>query len=89
MNALLDISKETIEDISIEKKFEDLEESMGKVRRKLFAELGEVKKICFSLKLQNEILKNLLKEINPNKIEYSYLENGMLFDIKEPKEACG
>lgn len=47
--------------------FEQLCDSMGKVRRRLFSELGEVKKMCTGLQLENQQLKTIIQEIRDDK----------------------
>jgi hypothetical protein len=45
---------------TMQRQIDELVESMGKVRRKMFAELGEVKKICSDLKEENAHLRQVL-----------------------------
>lgn len=66
-----------------------MEESMGKVRRKLFSEMSEMKKLYADLKKENEELKTMLKELKNEKTEWAYGENGRLFDVREYREAIG
>lgn len=44
----------------MQRQIDELVESMGKVRRKMFAELGEVKRICADLKEENAHLRQAL-----------------------------
>lgn len=44
----------------MQRQIDELVESMGKVRRKMFAELGEVKRICADLQAENANLKKAL-----------------------------
>lgn len=45
----------------MQRQIDELVESMGKVRRKMFAELGEVKRICEDLKEENANLRQALE----------------------------
>lgn len=62
----------------MQRQIDAIGESMGKVRRKLFAELGEVKKVCFMLQQENESLKGMLKS---EKVEWKYSVNDKLFEV--------
>lgn len=46
--------------------------SSGKVRRRMFAELGELKKLCQLLAIENEMLKDMLREKKREKTEWLY-----------------
>jgi hypothetical protein len=58
-----------------------MNESMGKVRRKLFAELGEVKKLYAEMKNENESLKSKINTLHHEKTEWLYQTNESLFEI--------
>jgi len=73
----------------MQKQISDMHESMGKVRRKLFSEMGEVKKLYEELKDENEKLRMKLKEMNNEKTEWVYTTEDRLFDVRERQEACG
>lgn len=61
--------------------------SMDKVRRKLFAEQGEWKKLVLAMQVENLELKQKLKEISGEKIEWTYQKEGCLFDVQDPLQA--
>lgn len=63
----------------IQQQIDQMNESMGKVRRKIFSELSEVKKLCQSLQEENESFKNALKELRNEKTEWDYDKNDLLF----------
>ncbi|MEN6512242.1 MAG: hypothetical protein ABFD00_10500 [Chloroherpetonaceae bacterium] len=63
----------------LQKQVDQMNDSMGKVRRKLFSELGEVKKICSELQQENYDLKNLIKELKNEKTSWLYKTEGRLF----------
>lgn len=65
----------------MQKQLDAMNESMGKVRRKIFAEIGELKKLIHCLQQENELLKNRLME-SP-KIDWDYSKNHELFSIKD------
>jgi len=60
-----------------------MEDSVGKVRRKLFAEMGEIKKMYGEMKIENEKLKDALRLLNDEKTEWDYGQDGYLFDVCE------
>lgn len=64
-------------------------ESMEKVRRKLFAEMGEVKKICLKLVNENEELKTMIREMKNEKTDWVYGEKDCLFNVREYKKTIG
>jgi len=69
------------------KHIDDKCESMDKVRRKLFSELGELKKVCFRLMTENEELKAAIKEIRNEKTEWEYAKGDYLFNVREYQES--
>ena len=65
---------------SMQKQIELMHESMHKVRKKLFGELSELKKLYAQIKEENDALKS---KINPPKqTEWNYQKEGVLFDVK-------
>lgn len=60
-----------------------------KVRKKLFSELGEMKKVCAALQEENEQLKSTIQEIRHGKTQWTYRQNGYLFDVSKHQEAVG
>lgn len=80
------LENETTENIklaSMQKQIDIMSESVGKVRKKMFAELGEVKKLLHTLKTENETLKKEIRELKGEKIEWLYPESDYLFAVKE------
>lgn len=80
------LDNETPENIKLDamqKQIDVMSESVGKVRKKMFAELGEVKKIMHILKTENETLKQEVRLLKGEKIEWLYPESEYLFAIKE------
>ncbi len=55
----------------------EMNESMGKVRRKLFAEMTELKKVISEIQKENQVLKS------KQPIEWDYNKPEYLFDISE------
>jgi Tfp pilus assembly protein PilO len=82
MNALqLEFNFENKAEIEVEleymrKQIAEMHESMGKVRRKMFAELGELKKLCSGL-------KDELADLKVENIEFTYGQEGSLFNVSE------
>ena len=62
-------------------------DSMGKVRRKMFAELGEMKKACAVLQQENDELKAMLRELKFGKDQWVYGQNDKLFELRNCQES--
>lgn len=73
----------------MQKQIDEMCESMGKVRRKLFSEMGEMKKLYAGLQKENEELKTMLKELKGEKTVWTYEKKDCLFDVQEYREAIG
>ena len=80
--------------VDIEKQISTMSESLHKVRKKLFAEIGELKKTLQSVQLSNVEILQQLQEANEklavkNEIKFSYEKKDCLFSIEEANEATG
>lgn len=75
------LSQDQIAFNELKKKVEDLSESQGKVRKKLFAEVGELKKKNKLLEEEIERLKLIIDP--PKKSEFEYITDDSLFEVKE------
>jgi hypothetical protein len=60
-------------------------ESMGKVRRKLFAKMSELERAYLSIEAENHDLKCAIRDIRGDKMEWLYCQNGSLFE--EPQKS--
>lgn len=82
-------SEEEMHLYMMQKQIDEMCQSMNKVRKKLFAEVGEMKKLCDRLQKENMDLKDALKELKnePQKTNWIYGQNGRFFDVSEPQEA--
>lgn len=80
---LKDESYEDLKISAMQQQIDAMHASMGKVRKKLFGELSELKKACFSLQIENQSLKEVVRSIKGEKTEWVYLENGFLCNAKE------
>jgi len=78
-------NKDDLQIYFLQQQIDALHMSMGKVRRSLFSQIGELKKSYAQLVDENNILKSKLKELKNEKIEWIYGENGTLFDVREDK----
>lgn len=73
----------------MQRQLDFMSESVGKVRRKLFSEMGEVKKMCVSLQEENRELKRMLRKLTNEKTEWIYGQNDCLFEVLEREQATG
>lgn len=75
----------------IEKHLAEIQISMEKVRKRLFAEVGELKKICSSLQNENQELKKTIQgmKVEEAQTEWVYLQGDRLFDVPEYRKKCG
>lgn len=73
----------------MQKQIELMDESMGKVRRSLFAQMTELKKLCLELKTENQEMKNILGKLSNEKTKWIYGQNDCLFDVQKHQEAVG
>ena len=60
-------------------KIDAIDESMGKVRRRLFAQIGELQKLCLSIQQENQELRAILN--TSVRDEWSYCQGDNLFSI--------
>jgi hypothetical protein len=67
----------------MQKQIDKIAISTEKVRKKLFAELGEVKGLVAALRQENEDLKSILRGLGHGTTQYTYRQNGRLFDVHE------
>jgi len=68
---------------SMQQQLDAMNESMGKVRRKLFGEMGEMKKLYAALFAENETLKTQIKTLMPEKTEWLYQNGETLFEERK------
>jgi Tfp pilus assembly protein PilO len=73
--------------LSMQKQLDAMSESMGKVRRKLFGEMGEMKKLYAALFQENEMLKTKINVLTHEKTEWIYGNGESLFEICEQKQS--
>lgn len=66
----------------MQKQIDAMNDSMGKVRRKIFSEVGDLKKLVFGLQQENETLKNQLNMMQNIKTEWVYSQDNELFKVK-------
>ena len=71
----------------MQKQIDEMRESMGKVRRKMFAELGEVKKMHDTLIKEYADLKTSVSAMLNQKTEWLYQNGDTLFEISDKKQA--
>ncbi len=70
----------------MQKQLDEACQSMGKVRRKMFAELGTFKHELERLMQENSQLKHQMMLMAGQKVEWSYWKDECLFKICEPSE---
>lgn len=71
----------------LENQVYEISTSLGKVRRRLFSELGQMKKLYLELQKENQELKNILQDREHEPTQWRYAENDYLFDIQEHNKA--
>ncbi len=76
-------SAQEIELSIMKKQIDQMSESMGKVRRCLFAEMGQMKKLYIQLQKENIDLKATLRELMNEKPEWVYAQDGCLFELQQ------
>ncbi len=79
---LTDASDSDVKLSYMQKQIDAMSESMGKVRRKMFADLGEMKKQLLEMKAENELLRTQLREYTSEKTEWQYGKDDYLFQVK-------
>ncbi len=87
----LNFQDKTVEEMTLslmQKQIDDMHESMGKVRRKMFAELGEVKKMHDRLIKEHADLKTSVSSMLNQKTEWLYQSGEFLFEVSEKKKAA-
>jgi hypothetical protein len=67
----------------LQMQIDKMNESMDKVRRKLFAQMGEIQKLCHSLKQENQELKLALLNKNSEQEVWEYGQGEHLFLLKK------
>ncbi len=88
------LSNNDLKFVEMEKQINTMSESLHKVRKKLFAEIGELKKTLTSVQLSNVEILQQLHEANEklgvrNDVKFSYEKKDCLFSIAEVQEATG
>lgn len=81
-------SSEEMQLLLMQKQIDQMSDSMGKVRRKLFSEMSEMKRLFSDLQRENQELKTMLKEIKNEKTQWIYGQEGCLFDVREYQETA-
>lgn len=66
----------------LQKQIDTMSESMDKVRRKLFAQMGEIQKLCQTLKQENQELRLALLNKNSEEEIWEYGQGEHLFLLK-------
>ena len=67
----------------MQKKIEDMDVSMGKMRRKLFSQIGELSSLCMRLQNENHHLKSIMHEAGYGKTNWNYGQRDCLFDLSK------
>jgi len=76
-------SEEDVKFKNMQIQIDAMNESMGKVRRKLFSQMGEMQKMCLAIKQENDILKERLNVVQNAKNEWTYGQGDCLFNVQE------
>jgi len=83
----IQLSFDIIEDDPYQQQLDAMHDSMGKMRRSLFAQIGELKKQYYNLKTENEDLREQVKYLSNQKTNWQYGQDGNLFDVPEIERA--
>ncbi|HMG15006.1 MAG TPA: hypothetical protein VK590_06145 [Saprospiraceae bacterium] len=70
--------------LHLHKRLDDMNASNTKVRKRLFMELGILKKLCYTLKHEVECLQDIIKDIKNEKTKWAYAQGDYLFNVQEP-----
>lgn len=83
-------TEQELEILQMQKLIKDLDESMGKVRRKLFAEMGVLNKKFSELSKENEELKEKIREMKneTKKTQWIYGQEGYLFNETQYRKSA-
>lgn len=73
--------------LHLHKRLDEMNESNRKVRKKMFMELGVLRKLCFTLKRTTEHLQSVVDEFTGKKNDWMYLQNDCLFSIHESSDS--
>jgi len=76
---LVPMSEEEVTAKGLQEQITKNKESMGKIQRKLFKQMGEQDTRILYINSQIEELRKLIDEISGKKIQWAYLENECLF----------
>ncbi len=82
----LNIENKSAEEVHadiMQKQIDALCESLTKTRKKLFAEVGALKKMLGEILIENDRLKDALSKTNHEKVEWLYKQDECLFEVKE------
>lgn len=82
----LNIEDKTSQEMQLwlmQRQLDEMADSMGKVRRRLFFELGSMKKDFADLALENNKLRLQLNQMRNSPDEWIYGQEEYLFKIKE------
>lgn len=66
----------------MQQQIDAMHESVGKVRRNLFAQMGEVKKLLHALQAQNQELQATVRLLKNEPTEWVYCQGDSLFDVR-------
>lgn len=72
-------SEENVHLFNMQRQIDTLCGSMGKVRRRIFSELGEMKKMYADLLKENEVLRARINDLKHANKDWVYDKEGFLF----------
>jgi len=86
---LEDKTPEELKIYYLEKQMHEMHESLGKMRRRMFAEIGELKKVFAKVLSENELLKSKVMELKNEREDWTYGQDGYLFNVRGAEENRG
>ena len=72
----------------MEKHLEEMHQTVDKVRKRLFSEIGNLKYLLEEMRLENFSLKETIRRMTDEKTPWVYKQKDNLFDLGDCQEKC-
>lgn len=80
---IIDENEDDVKISFLQKQIDKLNESMGKIRKKLFSQVTQLERLCFELKLENQELRKVIQCKQHEIIKWEYGQGEHLFSMKQ------